>query len=425
MADLKILRAQEQFLRSKARHVAYVSGVGGGKTWVAGEKGCQLVTKGAYVLAIAPSYKMLKLVLWQEIKDHAKVHGIAFDENKGDMVLDFPQYGGRIYGYSSESPDAIRGVTVDCAMYDEAAYMDAYVVDVVAGRCRRGKVPLQHFYTSTPNGLNWFYTTCMKKETKLIHTGTRNNTFLPDAFINELEARYDDEFAAQELNGEFIDSADGAQLISGVIAKEAQHRKPMTKPEAPIIAGLDVARMGDDRSCLVIRQDNVILAEQTWAKLDLVTMARNAGELAMEFGTTVLVIDSVGVGAGVFDILSQEIGNVVEVLEFNGGYRADSPTCSNLRAQTWMDMKKWLEHGQIPNNDEWLADLTSIRYFYNSRNLLALEGKDKMKRTGRKSPDIGDALAMTFWNKADRDTHTNIIGKAVNKFKTVGTGWFG
>ena len=42
------------------------------------------------------------------------------------------------------------------------------------------------------------------------------------------------------------------------------------------------------------------------------------------------------------------------------------------------------------------TDLTSVEYGYTLRNELKLESKEDMKKRGLSSPDIGDALALTY-----------------------------
>ena len=51
---------------------------------------------------------------------------------------------------------------------------------------------------------------------------------------------------------------------------------------------------------------------------------------------------------------------------------------------------------QIPDLDTLHADLTGLKYSYDSNTRLRLEKKEDMKKRGLRSPDEGDALALTF-----------------------------
>jgi hypothetical protein len=71
-------------------------------------------------------------------------------------------------------------------------------------------------------------------------------------------------------------------------------------------------------------------------------------------------------------------------------------------------MREWLMTGAIPNDAELQTDLISPEYTYHpTSNKLQLEGKDHMKSRGLASPDVAEALAMTFAQPVAR-TDTNI-----------------
>jgi phage terminase large subunit len=60
-------------------------------------------------------------------------------------------------------------------------------------------------------------------------------------------------------------------------------------------------------------------------------------------------------------------------------------------------MAAWLkDRGQIPNRLDLDADLTAATYKFDHRNRLFLESKEDMKKRGMTSPDLADALALTF-----------------------------
>lgn len=59
-------------------------------------------------------------------------------------------------------------------------------------------------------------------------------------------------------------------------------------------------------------------------------------------------------------------------------------------------MREWIKVGMIPNDQEFIKELVSPSYGFNNRDEIQLERKSDMKRRGIKSPDCGDALALTF-----------------------------
>jgi hypothetical protein len=59
-------------------------------------------------------------------------------------------------------------------------------------------------------------------------------------------------------------------------------------------------------------------------------------------------------------------------------------------------MRDHLQYLAIPNSSELRDQLISPEYDFNLRGELQLEKKSDMKRRGLASPDIADALALTF-----------------------------
>jgi hypothetical protein len=157
MAKIQISTKQKEFLQSKSPVVLYLAGIGSGKSFVASEKACQQLAIGAHTIVMAQSYKTLKLVMFAEILQRLRDHGIACTYYKADMVIEVEETGGKIMGFSMDSVENMRGVTVDNAILDEAALYDRYTYEALCGRLRRGKFPYQIWLTTTPRGKNWVY----------------------------------------------------------------------------------------------------------------------------------------------------------------------------------------------------------------------------------------------------------------------------
>ena len=69
-----------------------------------------------------------------------------------------------------------------------------------------------------------------------------------------------------------------------------------------------------------------------------------------------------------------------------------------MRAELWFKVKEWLETREVrlPNDEGLIYELASPSYSFTSAGKLKLESKQEMKKRGYKSPDKGDALAITF-----------------------------
>ena len=105
-----------------------------------------------------------------------------------------------------------------------------------------------------------------------------------------------------------------------------------------------------------------------------------------------------GIGAGIYDRL-KELNYTSTCVGVNFGQKADEPErFINKRAEMWGNMQKWFKDGSvtIEDNDEIHSDLIAPRYTFDSQGRLKLEAKIDIKKRYLKSPDLGDALALTF-----------------------------
>lgn len=189
------------------------------------------------------------------------------------------------------------------------------------------------------------------------------------------------------------------QFISPSIVDEAMGRKhdPEKWRGYPKIMGVDVARHGDDRNCIVIRQGRQIREINKFpGKIEsLMVMVGHCIRKIEEWRPQAVFID-VGMGYGVIDRL-RELG-YQNVFEVNFGMKASrEKEYHDKRAEIWGLMKKWLiEDGAIPQDEDLKRDLVGPQYGFDHRQRVQLERKKEMKGRGLPSPDAGDALAVTF-----------------------------
>ena len=110
-----------------------------------------------------------------------------------------------------------------------------------------------------------------------------------------------------------------------------------------------------------------------------------------------IIIDEVGVGAGVLDTLKED--RRFNAKGLSGSNRADnSEKYLNTRAQIFDGLRQRFADGDvsIPNDPELISQLASLTYKYTSRGQLQVESKDQIQNSGRQSPDKVDALALAF-----------------------------
>ena len=109
-------------------------------------------------------------------------------------------------------------------------------------------------------------------------------------------------------------------------------------------------------------------------------------------------IDDTGIGHGVSDGLREQGLAIVPV---NFGERADDPQkFLNKRAECyWRIREAFGPEGigiSIPDDEKLIADLVVTEYGYTSKGQIKIEKKEDIKEKLGRSPDRGDALALTF-----------------------------
>lgn len=162
----------------------------------------------------------------------------------------------------------------------------------------------------------------------------------------------------------------------------------------PKIMALDVARFGDDRSVLCRRQGSIVFPFRKYRALDLMELA---SQVAFEFGeweADAVFVDGTGIGAGVVDRL-RSLGLPVVEVQFSA--KPTEGRFADKRSEIWWRMADAVKKDLcLPSDTEIVSELTGPTFFFDNRSKMRLESKDDLKRRGLMSPDIADALALTW-----------------------------
>lgn len=224
----------------------------------------------------------------------------------------------------------------------------------------------------------------------------------------------DSDFFRVRVRGQFP-NASTTQFIPTKLAEDAMARPaPARHRIATAIVGVDVARFGDDDTVIVTRfgkDATTPFARYHGLSGDRVIALVKAkiNELYREgFERVYVFLDEGGLGGAIVDVLRAD--GFREVRGVNFGQGADDPELYPFkREEMWARMKKWLEFGSIPNDQQLLDDLTGIEFEYNIKGQPKLESKADMKKRGLHSPDAADALALT-WAYQVREVSDRTVG---------------
>jgi hypothetical protein len=108
-------------------------------------------------------------------------------------------------------------------------------------------------------------------------------------------------------------------------------------------------------------------------------------------------IDDTGIGHGVTDRLKELKLLVNGVILGEKAY--DATKYVNIKAEAFWALRIWIKRGgKIQRHDDF-NQLSVIKYKVDSDKRLKIESKDDLRRRGVRSPDIADALMLTFGNQ--------------------------
>ena len=408
---------------------------GSGKSWLAarGALWYLMCHPGSLVITTAPTYRQVRDIVWREIRTaHAqsrkplggKLLPVEPRLTLGDDWLAF--------GFATRVPDAFQGLHAANVLVvaDEGPGIAPAIWEAIEGVLASGSTrlltignpvePSGPFFDlcrpgggakvltisafDTPNFTEYGITPVS------IADGTWQERItgpLPAPYLvtpDWVAGRYQrwgptSPMYLSRVLGEFPQSATDA-LIPLAWVERAQARYESERDEAPsgmsVLAG-DIARFGADESVAVHRRGH--RADIIWTSTLEDTM-QTAGRFAAsmrKIGPDVTVLDEIGIGAGVVDRLQEQ--RIGKVRGLNSGTAPrDTEQYANARAEWWWGLRELFEAGDIAilPDEELAAQLTSIKYKFQSNGKLIIESKDDMKKRGMSSPDRADTLMLAF-----------------------------
>lgn len=184
-------------------------------------------------------------------------------------------------------------------------------------------------------------------------------------------------------------------------------RKRTVEGVGPLIFGIDPASMGGDRFSVAARRGSQVLWVQYRNKIDAEEGKAWIKSLIEEHNPARVNIDAGNIGNAIVSglkLVSPHFAEVIRGVNFGGTSqrklaKPNNPGPKNRRAEMWERTRDWLaltEGVSIPDDDALQADLCAPRLKPQLNNDFLLESKKEMKARGVRSPDLADAIVLTF-----------------------------
>ncbi len=305
---------------------------------------------------------------------------------------------------SAERPEALAGVHSEHVLLvvDEASAVPEAVFEAAAGSMSGHSATTILISNPTRNS-GLFYKTHhqLASDWFRLHVSCIGNPLVTEDFVRQIAATYGEGSNAFRIRvlGEFA-IADDDTLIAAELVDAAIDRDLTVGDDEPMVYGLDVARFGTDRTALCKRRGPVVEEIRSWGGLDLMqTVGMVVNEAKLDRPVEICV-DTIGLGSGVADRLREQGFNVKDVNVAESS--AMNPNANKLRDELWLAAKDWLATRavKLPKDDLLRMELVAPRYTFTSSGKLVVESKDSMRKRGQRSPDLADALCLTFAGNA-------------------------
>jgi hypothetical protein len=316
-----------------------------------------------------------------------------------------------------EQGDTARGIHADYAMIciDEAPGVKEGLFDVLGGTIT-GPINFIIMIGNPNKNFGYFYDSHNKNKHQWValHWSNEDCERIPLEIIQQREREWGRDSSRFQTNvlGNFP-FADKDEYIPVHLIQEAMNEENdiMSASTDPIMVGVDPAGRGKDSTVICQRRGGVV--EAIW-KINDVNEMHVANWLAMynrEMQPNAIMIDSGGLGAPIA-ARCEELG--LPIYRVNSAETArNKEKCDRVRDELLWNLRKWFIDGSICvrlDNPEMLEDhirtvkkelteqLQTIRYENTDSRTEKFEKKSThKKRLGGQSPDILDALALSFY----------------------------
>ena len=391
--------------------VAVKSGNGVGKTYLAS------VIIAQYLDTHSPGYAVVTGASWQGVlktvwPTFRRMHRYA-PVNLGGEVLGTEWRRGEMWGAFCVSPDAPENISGfrtkkgALVLVDEASSLSPEVYEAILGVCSaKGSKIVLMGNPLRPEGP--FYDAFASKAWKTfsissIEASKQNIAGLAtEEWIEarRLEWGVDSPMWKSRVMGDFPEDSEDV-----LIPLSAVQKRTIGKPLSPrgfLRMGVDVARFGDDRTVITVRDSRCVRDVRMYSgrdTMEIVGWVQKAME-DHECAAESVMIDDTGVGGGVVDRL-HELDHSVVPVDFGSSAYEDGKF-KNRRAELFWNLRKAI----VPNSDNPLfipdkynaliKELPWTKYKMGSDQRIVLESKEKIKARLKQSPDFADSLALTY-----------------------------
>lgn len=424
-AEVDLWQADALYNLQVSDRITVKSGHGVGKTtWLvwAAIRHAMIHEPSWKVAVTAPTFTQLRDVFWSTLMEwYRKMDGryqALFEVTTEQMRLaQAPENFIVRRASSKERPDAFQGFHAKHMLFiaDEASGVPEIIFQVAQGAM--STLGAKTLLAGNPvRTQGYFYDSHQPKATQRwaqMTVSSLDSRWVSKDYAQEIGEKYGFESNVYRIRvlGQFPLEEDDV-VISIADVENAIHRDPLEERLYNFVWGVDIARYGNDRSALCKRAGNVIYEPViVWRGKDI---HESASRIRHEYISTPdnekpteILVDSIGYGAGVVDILfnwglpARGI-NVAETQ--SGAHQGNQRLYNRLRDELWFRCRDWFRtrSPSLCDDVDLVGELTMTHYSYTPSGEIKVESKEDYRKAAANaglefhSPDMAEALVLTF-----------------------------
>lgn len=366
--------------------------------------------KDGRVVMTASTNNQVRGILWREIKTLYRQSRIdlPMPAELPNIGVHFPD-GRSIEGFATKDAEKMAGVSGANLLFivDEASGVPETIWEAIEGNRAGGAHVVAFSNPTQPAGTFFDSFHTKKKFWHTIHVSSIEATTsgIPGLATKEwCDEKLEEWGTASPLYqvrvlGDFPDHSEDAVIPLWVV--EAAKTREVDEV-GDLRIGIDPARYGDDESVIAVVRGNVLIELVARSGLNVVQVAQWAKTVIARHqikgeAKARVHVDTIGLGAGVADILRAEDDHDVRDIVFSETAIRDDEY-NNVRSEAWFEMGNWLTESSIPGDDKLAMDLLGPKYSFDNRGRMKLERKEDVKKRLGRSPDRADAVALAVYD---------------------------
>ena len=375
----------------------------------------------------APTQHQLFDILWAEVNKWIRNNPLLEQEliwTKSKLYMRGHPQEWFAVARTSTKPDALQGFHAEHVLYiiDEASGVDDSVFEPVLGSLSTAGARL--LMCGNPTQLSGFFYDSHNKNRgsyKTFHIDGRKSSQVSQEFVDMIINMYgeDSDIFRVRVPGEFPLQEDEVFIPLSMCEKSIMMEYSPRKTPNLIHIGADIARFGDDKTCIGYKIDEKVTFYRKRRGQDTMKTADDiiaCGEmLVKQYNWKEMIpvkIDDGGVGGGVVDRLRQMKRNQpdrfwwLDVIPVKFGQRIKHKHYYDSTTYMMAIVKKLLstydeEDGTkkpceliLPDDNDLVAQLSTRKYEMTETSKIRIESKKDVKKRGQHSPDEADCLLL-------------------------------